>query len=359
MLYTVNDVLATYTAYTRQREPVTANATASASSEISYEDAWQIAYNDALALARDIAETQSNLFTQIETTNERNTNIDVLNVITAHIINLDASDAKIVNLDSSTAQFDYLDASEAIIVNLDSSTARFNYLEAGTSGFEYLKSGTAEIQRLISGTAEIEHLIAGTAEHEYLKTNFLKVNDESVTYLTGGTVSTNYLTAGTVSTNYLTAGTVSAKYLTAGTANFGTMPLYYTAGGYTAVKSFVIDHPLDQEKYLVHACLEGPESGVYYRGKGEIVDDNSVIIELPHYVQALASNFTVQVTPIYQSHNPTPNYSTSEVSNNSFTVYGKNGSFFWSAYGERSAINVEVNKNSVVVSGNGPYKYIN
>ena len=29
----------------------------------------------------------------------------------------------------------------------------------------------------------------------------------------------------------------------------------------------------DKDKYLVHACLEGPEAGVYYRGK-DIIQDN-------------------------------------------------------------------------------------
>ena len=36
-------------------------------------------------------------------------------------------------------------------------------------------------------------------------------------------------------------------------------------------KTFIIDHPIDKNKYLVHGCLEGPEFGVYYRGKSEIL----------------------------------------------------------------------------------------
>ena len=46
-------------------------------------------------------------------------------------------------------------------------------------------------------------------------------------------------------------------------------------------KSFIIDHPDDSSKYLVHVCLEGPEAAVYYRGKGEITNNNSVVIYLP------------------------------------------------------------------------------
>ena len=40
--------------------------------------------------------------------------------------------------------------------------------------------------------------------------------------------------------------------------------------GRDGAKTFVIDHPDDENKYLVHVCLEGPEAGVYYRGKAEV-----------------------------------------------------------------------------------------
>ena len=34
---------------------------------------------------------------------------------------------------------------------------------------------------------------------------------------------------------------------------------------------------------MVHGCLEGPEAGVYYRGKGEIPEgEDSVVITLPN-----------------------------------------------------------------------------
>lgn len=60
-----------------------------------------------------------------------------------------------------------------------------------------------------------------------------------------------------------------------------------------AVKYFNIPHPTKEDKRLVHACLEGPENGVYFRGrlKGEgkiefpeywvgLVDSESVSIQL-------------------------------------------------------------------------------
>jgi hypothetical protein len=92
-------------------------------------------------------------------------------------------------------------------------------------------------------------------------------------------------------------------------------------------KSFIIDHPIDNDKYLIHVCLEGPESGVYYRGKSEINNNHFVTIELPHYVKNLATDLTIQITPIYSE---TPYYplQTSEVFDNKFNVYRKNGKFY-------------------------------
>ena len=124
-------------------------------------------------------------------------------------------------------------------------------------------------------------------------------------------------------------------------------------------KSFIIDHPLDPvNKHLVHVCLEGPEAGVYYRGEGEIENGESCIITLPDYVEALATDLTVQITPIYNGK-PVYYLQTSKVKNNQFTVYGENGEFFWLVHGKRGQdIEVEPLKSSVEVKGNGPYKWI-
>ena len=69
---------------------------------------------------------------------------------------------------------------------------------------------------------------------------------------------------------------------------------------FDSAKTFVIDHPIDAaNKYLVHVCLEGPEAGVYYRGKGEIINGASVVIHLPHYFCALCTgsdDTTIQTT---------------------------------------------------------------
>jgi len=126
---------------------------------------------------------------------------------------------------------------------------------------------------------------------------------------------------------------------------------------YATAKSFIVEHPLDTNKLLVHACLEGPEAGVYYRGTGEIKDNNSSIITLPKYVEKLATDFTLQITPIYNGKINVLN--SGEVVNNSFSVYGENCKFNWIAYGKRLEItNVEPNKDDVSVKGSGPYLWI-
>ena len=133
----------------------------------------------------------------------------------------------------------------------------------------------------------------------------------------------------------------------------------------TSSKTFVIDHPCDKNKYLVHACLEGPEAGVYYRGEGKITNNKSTIIKLPYYVDKLASQLTVNLTPIYDSDTmdnglelETIILKSSRVKNNAFTVYGPTCEFFWTVYGKRNEINVEPLKRLTDIKGTGPYKWI-
>ena len=54
-----------------------------------------------------------------------------------------------------------------------------------------------------------------------------------------------------------------------------------------SAKTFVIDNPIHNDKYLVHSCLEGPEAGVYYRGEGEITNNKCVEIQLPFILKYL------------------------------------------------------------------------
>ena len=74
-----------------------------------------------------------------------------------------------------------------------------------------------------------------------------------------------------------------------------------TAGGITLTsrKAFDIPHPTKEGYRLRHVCLEGPESGVYFRGRLT----NSNTIQLPEYWKGLvdAETITVSLTQIGSS----------------------------------------------------------
>tara|TARA_R110000796_G_scaffold13126_5_gene42856 strand:+ start:914 stop:1768 length:855 start_codon:yes stop_codon:yes gene_type:complete len=66
-----------------------------------------------------------------------------------------------------------------------------------------------------------------------------------------------------------------------------------------ATKNFKIQHPTMPAYYLVHSSLEGPERGIYHRGKLKTSDT----IYLPDYWLELTddTDITVQLTPIGNS----------------------------------------------------------
>lgn len=85
-------------------------------------------------------------------------------------------------------------------------------------------------------------------------------------------------------------------------------------------KSFVIDHPTKPDMKLRYGSLEGPENGVYVRGKTK-----SSIITLPDYWTGLIDedSITVQITPIGNHKN----LYVKEISNNAVKVGGARGKF--------------------------------
>ena len=132
----------------------------------------------------------------------------------------------------------------------------------------------------------------------------------------------------------------------------------------STVKSFVINHPLDKDRYLVHAATEGPTSDVFYRGSG-VVKNGVGLVKLPDYFNELTEDegVTVHLTPI--SDGPV-NYilSASPVENGHFFVYSSNKEiehkFYWRVDAIRKHTNFEVEplKSDVVLHGHGPYTYL-
>ena len=130
----------------------------------------------------------------------------------------------------------------------------------------------------------------------------------------------------------------------------------------TAVKTFVIPHPIHADKYLQHACLEGPEAGVYYRGTAQITNDAFTVIQLPEYVDKIAKNLTVHVNTLVDFDDEKTHLLNhvvaSTVKDGKFKVFGKNSTFNWVVYGERHPIVVEPTKAEYELKGDGPYTYL-
>ena len=104
----------------------------------------------------------------------------------------------------------------------------------------------------------------------------------------------------------------------------------YVNGSFAATsKSFVIDHPTKENHELRYGCLEGPEYGVYVRGR---VRDG--VIELPEYWTALVDEdtITVQLTAIGDSGNRW----VVDVADNKITTGG--GAAFYFVQAERKDI---------------------
>lgn len=138
----------------------------------------------------------------------------------------------------------------------------------------------------------------------------------------------------------------------------------------TKVKTFVIEHPSNKEKYLVHGTLEGPEAGVYYRGQGQL-EKGWAEINLPDYFEdlCLEEGRSVQLTCI--ADDPTDEWCPVI-----HATYPKNGKFYvglgsgvvvddqrfwWEVKAIRkdvSILDVEPSKKNVSLMGDGPYTYL-
>jgi len=126
-------------------------------------------------------------------------------------------------------------------------------------------------------------------------------------------------------------------------------------------KTFIINHPIDESRYLVHATIEGPESAVFYRGKTRL--KNGVAeISLPSYFSSLTrqNSETISLSAIGKqacamSYTP--------IDKNAFKVYGEcdDCEFSWLVIAERkdALFDVEPAKKNTEVRGFGPYKYLN
>jgi len=97
-------------------------------------------------------------------------------------------------------------------------------------------------------------------------------------------------------------------------------------------KSFVIDHPTKPDMKLRYGSLEGPENGVYIRGR--LKDSN--VIELPDYWTGLVdeSTITVNLTAIGKSQD----LWVDDIIDNTVIVGGSNVNCFYTVFAERKDV---------------------
>jgi hypothetical protein len=124
-------------------------------------------------------------------------------------------------------------------------------------------------------------------------------------------------------------------------------------------KSFVIPHPVEpDDRWLVHACIEGPTADLLYRGEAEIWDGEAVV-ELPGYFESASrtDGRQVQVTPVDE---PYP-VAASAIVDGRFTIRcdapdGTRVSWLVTAIrADVTPFQVEPLRSDVIVHGQAPY----
>lgn len=190
------------------------------------------------------------------------------------------------------------------------------------------------------------------------------------------------------STNYFSGGIVVADWLagrsgpSGGGANLMTLGggglAFNYWGGYiqfwyngvnvaslSGSKTFVIDHPSDPDRYLVHACLEGPEDAVFYRGEVRLDDVGRAEIQLPDYFPALvrADSESVQVTAVLEDEDEAIGaVAATRVKDGRFVIRGEAfQTVAWHVTATRADVpplEIEPLKRDVRVRGDGPYRYV-
>jgi len=115
-----------------------------------------------------------------------------------------------------------------------------------------------------------------------------------------GALFTSGVSTGTTSTFFINNNTQSTSTNTGALVVAGGVGVggnIYAGGALFAVtKSFLIEHPTKPGMKLRYGSLEGPENGVYVRGRLK----GTTTIELPDYWSKLVDpeSVTVQITPI-------------------------------------------------------------
>jgi hypothetical protein len=140
--------------------------------------------------------------------------------------------------------------------------------------------------------------------------------------------------------------------------------LEYTAGsGWrvdgSSLKSFIIDHPTDPDRYLVHACTESPQAGVEYWGDTVLDDQGRAVVTLPDYFEALTLP-TGRAVSVNTCSDEIKNASATYPENGQFTIHGAPDvrvTWIVKAIRDAGGMLVEPQRDQIDVHGDGPYRY--
>jgi hypothetical protein len=127
-------------------------------------------------------------------------------------------------------------------------------------------------------------------------------------------------------------------------------------------KSFIIDHPTDADRYLVHACTESPAPGVEYWGEAILDERGQAVVELPDYFEALTlpdGRYVAVNTCSDEIRNASATYPT----DGRFTIHGGPGlRVTWlvkAIRADAAPMLIEPRRDQIDVYGDGPYRYYN
>ena len=218
------------------------------------------------------------------------------------------------------------------------------FITAGATRATIDSSGNVGIG-ILTPAAKI-HVIGSESRFGGVASGYISIYDNSgrVGYIqaNGGTDLRIAAEGGTTPMTFLVNGSERARINTTGNVQIGTQTdsgyKLEVNGSFAAVtKSFVINHPTRPGMKLRYGSLEGPENGVYVRGK--LTGSNK--IELPEYWTKLVDpdSITVSLTSIGKHQN----LYVADIADNVVTVgngniLSKAINCFYVVYGERADV---------------------
>ena len=169
----------------------------------------------------------------------------------------------------------------------------------------------------------------------------ITIDSNSVTF----GISGSGIVGGSGTSAYVPIWTASGANLTDSIINQFESTIIVAGQIKAITKSFKIDHPLDpQNKYLEHGSLEGPEHGIYQRGR--VSGYGAVTVNLPDYFTALSEDsYSIIVTPrnntqLFVTESNPKSFTVSRIG--PFKFIKKYIEFDYLIIGERNDIKLEV-----------------